>query len=183
MQDLYYDTHMRQGEHGRSLSGRSVGSGALLCLACMALLFHVCGTRSPELSPGYESEVVNAPLSDFRQQLTSPVHYLSMKASERKWIPVTIKNVTNRLWSSAGRYPVLLSYRWSDRGLPVAIDGERSPLPQPIKPGEEITAYALVLAPSSGKDLVLNLSLVQEGVAWFFVSGGTPLLIPVSLGP
>ena len=38
-----------------------------------------------------------------------------------------------------------------------------------------------IVAPKDGRSLDLKLSLVQEGVAWFFMRGATPLDIPVQL--
>ena len=53
--------------------------------------------------------------------------------------------------------------------------------PGPLKPGDEASFAAKVVAPASGRDLTLKLTLVQEDVAWFMISGATPLEIRVEM--
>ena len=36
-------------------------------------------------------------------------------------------------------------------------------------------------APEKGRKLLLKITLVQEGVAWFMINGAAPLEIPVEL--
>jgi hypothetical protein len=59
------------------------------------------------------------------------------------------------------------------------IEGERTPLPAMLQPGESLGVEMRVVAPEQGRDLVLKITLVQEGVAWFMSKGGKSLDIPV----
>ena len=117
----------------------------------------------------------------FSQQITSSVHNLSVSPGEKLTIPVTVKNTCNRLVSTAGKFPVTFSYKWFDGGTMLGIEGERTFLPRPLNPGDEVSFAAKVVAPAGGQHLTLKLTLVQEGVAWFMTSGGTPLEIPVKM--
>jgi hypothetical protein len=90
-------------------------------------------------------------------------------------------NPTNEQWVSAGKYPVNLSYKWFESGHMIDVEGARTLLRHPVKPGGEIFLDARVEVPTKGTNLTLRVSLVQEGVAWFFIRGATTLDIPVKL--
>jgi hypothetical protein len=49
------------------------------------------------------------------------------------------------LWSTIGRYPITISYKWSDQGKP--IEGERTVLPGRLKPGDSADMKLGVIAP------------------------------------
>lgn len=95
---------------------------------------------------------------------------------------MTIKNSGQEKLVSAGRFPITISYKWYEAGKMLPIEGERTLLPQPLKPGETVDVKVLVVAPAAGKTLTLRISLVQEGVDWFMSNGATPLELPVTLG-
>jgi hypothetical protein len=124
---------------------------------------------------------VDAPLADIREQINSPIANLQSNPGETVMLPVRIKNPTGEQWNSAGKYPVNLSYKWFDSGRMLGIEGRRTPLRGNVKPGEEVSVTAQVEVPKEGSDLTLKLSLVQEGVAWFFTRGAATLDIPVKL--
>jgi hypothetical protein len=123
---------------------------------------------------------VNEPLVNFNERLTSPMSSLQAKRGETIKLPVRIMNPTNEHWSSGGKYPVNLSYRWFEAERMLNIEGVRTLVPT-VKPGEEVSLDAQVEVPKEGTDLTLKLSLVQEGVAWFFIRGAATLDIPVKV--
>jgi hypothetical protein len=123
----------------------------------------------------------NEAFTTFNQRITSSVHDLSVSPGEILTIPVTVKNTGDRHISSAGKFPVTFSYKWFDGGKMLPIEGERTLLPRALNPGDEVSFAAKVVAPLQGQSLTLKLTLVQEGVAWFMTSGGSPLEIAVKM--
>ena len=125
---------------------------------------------------------IDVPLADFREQITSSIADLAANPGQTIMVPLRIKNPTAERWASSGRYPVNLSYKWFDSGRMLNIEGRRTLLRGKVNPGEEVSLTAQVDVPSEGTNLTLKLSLLQEGVAWFFMRGATTLDIPVRLG-
>lgn len=83
-------------------------------------------------------------------------------------LQVKITNQGKEAWSSNGRYPVKLSYRWhTPDGSIVIADGVRSDLPGNIAAGASTQACMHVRTPNKPGILYLTISLVQEHVAWF----------------
>jgi hypothetical protein len=121
------------------------------------------------------------PFTTFSERITSSVRFLAAHPGDTTSAPLTIVNTGGNRWVSAGKYPVTLSYRWFDSGKVLSLEGVRTLLPQPVNPGQTVSLNARIVVPQDGKNLVLRLSLVQEGVAWFFMRGAAPLDIPVNL--
>ena len=93
-----------------------------------------------------------------------------------------ITNASSQTWGSTGQRPVYLSYHWQapDGGW-LEFDGERTPLPHDLAPGETIRHYLTIKAPPQPGPAQLHLTLVQEGVSWFDEQGCPALVIPVSI--
>src|ERR1035438_530780 len=119
--------------------------------------------------------------SAFSERITSSIRILSVHPGDTTSVPLTITNTSGNRWVSAGKYPVTLSYKWFDSGKMLAVEGVRTLLPQAVDPGQTVSLDARIVVPQEGKNLELRLSLVQEGVAWFFTRGAAPLVIPVKL--
>jgi hypothetical protein len=77
--------------------------------------------------------------------------------------------------------PVLVSYIWYLGANEIIENEARTQLPAVLGPGEEISLRMRVVAPGRGRNLVLVVSLVQEGVAWFVKKGAPGLRLPVDL--
>jgi len=92
-------------------------------------------------------------------------------------VQIKVRNRSFRVWSSREQEtPDYLSYHWLDkRGAFVIWDGERTPLPKDIRPGEEADLMLLVKAPDRAGKYDLAVELVREGLAWFS-DFGTPWL-------
>jgi hypothetical protein len=150
---------------------------------CSFALLLSCGNRPSDLQSEAQGSAVSLDkaLSKFDQELTTTQKELSVKPGQATTIPVTIRNLTEATLASTGRFPITLSYKWFDEGRMLPIEGERTLLQIPLKPGEQETVQAKVTVPASGSDLTVHFSLVQEGVAWFFTKGGQTLNIPVRL--
>ena len=156
-----------------------MNSRSFLTVCSFALLLS-CANRSSDLESG-SAVSLNKALSKFDQELTTTQKEVSAKPGQAITIPVTIRNLTEATLASTGRFPITLSYKWFDGGRMLPIEGERSVLQIPLKPGEQETVQAKVIVPESGSDLTAHFSLVQEGVAWFFTKGGKTLDIPARI--
>ncbi len=123
---------------------------------------------------------VNERLTDFRQEITSRAGRVRARAGETIELPVTVRNTGSARWASEGRFPVRLSYHWIGAG--VNGEGDRTPLPGVIGPGQEVKLAVKVTIPATpGKDLTLRFSLLQEHVAWFTEHGAAPCDVQVSV--
>jgi hypothetical protein len=126
---------------------------------------------------------ISEPLAQFNEEITSTVGELHARPGIRIRVPVRIRNPTSESWASCGKYPINVSYRWldSDSGHMLNIEGERTILPRQVRPGGEISLEADVAVPNQNGNLTLKISLVQEGVAWFFTRGAATLDLPVNV--
>lgn len=87
-------------------------------------------------------------------------------------VPVTVKNTGSKTWIATGTNAVHLSYHWANTaGKVVIFDGERTPLPGNISPGQEVTLQATVKAPPDPGNYVLQWDLVEEFITWFSQQG------------
>lgn len=115
-------------------------------------------------------------LEEFRSAVAARVPPVAWTC-QRLRIPVTVTNRGDTEWSALGYqigvYRVDLSYRWfNTKGQQLGIEGKRSLLPGPLRPGESVRMMAEVQAPPDPGRYRLVLTPVQEGVAWFDEMGG-----------
>jgi hypothetical protein len=80
--------------------------------------------------------------------------------------------------------PVMLSYHWLNQlGHPVIYDGERTPFPVVLAPGQTVTVQLRVVAPTEPGCYRLVVLPVQELHHWLDEFGFTPgVLESVSVG-
>ena len=140
------------------------------------MLIGACGERGAK----------RLPLNGFRVAFESHNVAAQMRSGERVTADVTVKNVSSVTWPSKPNaknlQAVNLAYHWSDKkGRIVIFDGERTPLPYDLKPGESVTLKAAIQPPEKAGSYILEITLVQEGVAWFPEKGGAKLALPVDI--
>lgn len=145
------------------------------------ILIYNGSVRNAPPSPAASGVRDDQPFTTFSERITSSIRLLSVHPGDATSVPLTITNTSGNRWVSAGKYPVTLSYKWFDSGKMLGIEGVRTVLPQPVDPGQTVSVDARIVVPQDGKDLELKISLVQEGVAWFFTRGAASLDIPVKL--
>jgi hypothetical protein len=99
---------------------------------------------------------------------------------ERLRIPVRLTNRSDGFWSAAGlttaagSLAVAASYRWFDAaGRTLDPNGERSLLPRDLRPGESLDMVVRAPAPPAAGTYGLEITLVQENVAWFDQATGS----------
>jgi hypothetical protein len=95
-----------------------------------------------------------------------------MTVARRATADITLKNISKSKWPSKpnekGRNAVNLSYHWFDRkGAVVVFDGLRTALPKDVPPGESVQLKATIQPPERAGQYTLEVTLVQESVAWF----------------
>lgn len=91
-------------------------------------------------------------------------------------IEVVVVNTSTAIWFPQKEFPagfqVNLSYHWLDpSGAVVVFEGERTPLPARVHPGERVKVAVRVKSPDAPGNYVLRLELVQERVGWFEQDG------------
>jgi hypothetical protein len=66
--------------------------------------------------------------------------------------PLPFETPGPALWASAGKDLVTISYKWFDHGRMLPIEGERTGLPGPVKPGDSASTVE-----SSGAGIIWKL--------------------------
>jgi SAM-dependent methyltransferase len=94
---------------------------------------------------------------------------LELEAGEEATVRAQVRNAGASPWPSfLGGRPIHLGNHWrSADGKLLQLDDGRAPLPHDVGPGEEVELELTVTAPVDPGDYLLELDLVQEGVAWF----------------
>jgi len=148
-------------------------------LACVvAFLLASCG------KPESKGSVQNATdesyrLGHFSQDITSPTDHLTLSVNQSVQVPVTIKNPSSDTWFASGTFPVHISFKWFSGGQLLPIEGDRTALALPqIRPNDSVKENVLVVAPAKPGSYDVQITLVQEDVAWFNLAGAKPLIIP-----
>jgi hypothetical protein len=138
-----------------------------------ALLLASCGSPAPKAATEAYA------LGHFSQDITSPTDHLALSVHQSIKVPVTIKNPSSDTWFTKDKFPVVASFKWFNGGQMLPIEGDRTPLAKPqIGPNESVSQDVLVVAPATPGTYDLQITLVQEGVAWFNLAGAKPLVIP-----
>ncbi len=111
-----------------------------------------------------------------------------MSAGQDSSGDVVIRNISKNTWPSRAnaknRNNVVLSYRWKDlKGKVIVADGVRTSLPQDLAPGGSVRIKMNIAAPARPGRYSINVTLVQEGVAWFDEKDGAALALPVIVAP
>lgn len=145
-------------------------------LEAMTILDGTQVWRNPRLATAQQ---INH-LSSFSQAITSLINHIDVKAEEKFTLPITVTNTGTEAWfgSEYDDAPVNASYRWLDEnGRPLSIEGCRTSLQAPLWPGDHSRFNLEVIAPPKAGSYVLQLSMVQEGVAWFIDKGANSLIL------
>jgi hypothetical protein len=111
-----------------------------------------------------------------RALLTSRELPASSAAGSRQSYEVIVRNVGGETWpavgDAAGRYAVSLRARWlRTGGVPVNDRESAARIPFDMEPGDTAGLRLEVSAPDAPGDYVLELGMVQEGVARFGAAG------------
>jgi hypothetical protein len=166
-------------------------------LLLAGMLFVGCSDNSTRQTPRNVRSVAadpNAPKPDmplpdraYKSELNLPEPLTTLKASQKQSIKVKVKNASDTLWIVYGsgpgnKYRVAVADSWLDsKGkLITSMDG-RYGLPANLGPGREVEVPLVINAPVTTGDYVLQLDMVQEGVAWFSEKGSPTLKVNVKV--
>jgi hypothetical protein len=102
-------------------------------------------------------------------------------------IAVRVRNLSDAVWpagSSEGDSDgIALGNHWLGAWGHVAVnDDGRTFLTHEVQPGQEIELALTVYTPSTPGDYILELDMVQEGVAWFKARGSKPARRELRIG-
>lgn len=122
----------------------------------------------------------------FRSRLSVGPPPASLRAGEAVTVPVQVVNEGAQTWpcrgDGTGRFQVNVGNHWlSADGRLVVQDDGRAPLPLDLPPGASAEVELTVTAPGRPGPHILEVDLVQEGVAWFAERGASASRVPVAV--
>ena len=161
----------------------------------ITLLISACG-EGPSPAPSKPSSTVTQtsdeqvlkPLPDngFTAEITVVNPPTRLKMKQREELEVRVKNASGAEWPMRGRagdgmFQVNLGDRWrTTDGKEVKVD-ERAFLPRAVKAGEQVEIPFVIIAPDKAGDFVVEIDMVQEGIAWFVNRGSVPAKLKIKV--
>lgn len=141
---------------------------------------------SPNIEANAERVLKPLPEDGFRAEITVISPPTQLKIGERKELTVKVKNTSGAEWPMRGRegdgiFQVNLGDGWrTTDGKEVKVD-QRAFLPRAVKPGEQVDIPFVMVAPDKAGDFVVEIDMVQEGVAWFVKKGSVPIKLKIKV--
>ena len=101
---------------------------------------------------------------------------LQIPAGYQHAMEVRVRNASGEIWNASGtasgRYFIQLGNHWRhEDGTIVTWDDGRTLLTTDLKPGDEAEMQLQITAPAWPGEYVIEIDLVEEGVAWFGEKG------------
>ena len=119
----------------------------------------------------------------FKAEIIPEKTFITAKANSLITLPVKVKNISDVPWPAYEeidkRFPINLGDHWYHGNELVTLDAERVCLKRGLKPKEEALLTFLDYAPKYPGDYIMELDMVQEGVAWFHNKGSTTIKVRV----
>jgi hypothetical protein len=143
------------------------GLGALTTLA-LALIVLTFVAHSPELLAAR----LTTEGSDawYGARYDTP-RTLALQTGRVHRVPVTLSNTGRLTWDSTAEPAFTLSYHWLRDGAVVTFEGQRTTFPTPVRPGQQVSLKADIIAPGEPGTYMLAWDLVHETRAWFSNEG------------
>ena len=112
------------------------------------------------------------PLAQRRARVRAAAPDGVLRPGARFTLEVAVTNLGDSPWPCLGRpddtLAVVVGGRYLDTWRrPVPEDAARAPLPHDLRPGETVRVFTSMLAPRRSGAHLLQLDVLQEGVAWF----------------
>jgi len=159
----------------------------LSCVLFVACALAGCrgggGANSNAGAPTPEAQKTPGPLPDngYAAQLTLVDPPAKLRAGQKETVQVRVKNASQVFWWARGgevndrtdnMFYIAAGNRWlkPDGALVTNMDG-RYGISANLKPGEETEVPLGITAPKEPGEYLLEVDLVQEGVAWFSDKG------------
>jgi len=117
------------------------------------------------------------------QEITSVIRNVRLSPGESCEIRIEATNTGKEPWFSAiQRGPVNVGYRWVDKqGNILSTEGRAALDRDIVEPGQVCRIPIIVTAPVDPGSYQLWISMVQEGLAWFYERGAKPLILPATI--
>ncbi|MGI8820647.1 MAG: class I SAM-dependent methyltransferase [Chthoniobacterales bacterium] len=116
--------------------------------------------------------------------ITCPPGLRSWPGGIHATLEVTVQNVSREAWHFDEHRPLMLGNHWLDEsGAILRLDDGRTVLPNDLGAGASADLVLEVTTPPSAGSYILELDLVQEGVAWFGNRGSPTWRAPVRVLP
>ena len=132
--------------------------------------------------PPYEPviEVAELPADAFRAQISSNNVPPTLKVGGKATLNVLVKNLGGETWPAVGEagysHAVVLRDRWLRLDGTVVNDQDaRARFPFDLEPGDTAGVSLQITGPKIPAEYLLELDVVQEGVAWFGERGSETL--------
>jgi hypothetical protein len=137
-----------------------------------------------ESSTGYSTSVMvhSSALTEFKIRIQPDTRIYRPMTGEVFVIDCEVTNMGSQTWPIAGVRPVSISYHWLHANRTLAtFDGLRTRPSYAMLSEERQPLAVQVQAPYEPGDYVLQLTAVQENVAWFDERNCAPTEIPVTV--
>lgn len=131
------------------------------------------------------------PDSGFKAQITFADAPPKLRAGQKETITVKVKNASNVVWWQRGgetndrpdnKFYIAVGNRWLDKDGKLTSETEgHNGIIKDLKPGEEIEMPLQITAPKQPGEYILDLDMVQEGVAWFGERGSPTTKVKVTV--
>jgi SAM-dependent methyltransferase len=116
----------------------------------------------------------------WRASITSPLSEIVMRPASQMAVPFRVTNLSPIPWKYDGHAYFALGNHWLDKhGNLMRLDDGRTPLPLRLDPNDSVDLNLEITAPPRSGGYLLELDVVQEGVAWFADNGSRTLRLPV----
>ncbi|MEI2418835.1 hypothetical protein V6O07_01055, partial [Arthrospira platensis SPKY2] len=121
------------------------------------------------------------PLTDagFKAQIIAP-EILATSPGERVEIKVTVKNIGREIWRATYISQIKLAHYWLDNNKG-KIQYKASDLSKLLKPTDSIDFHLTVTIPETPGNYLLELDMLQQGVAWFQEKGSQATRVKVEV--
>ena len=133
---------------------------------------------------------LRAPLPDgqYRATLALRERPPQLRVGQNAVLRLRATNTSALPWPAddptSGANQLRLGDRWrAPQSDAVVLDDARSPLTFAVLPGQTADLELAITAPARPGTYILEIDMVQEGVAWFGARGGTPLRVALTVQP
>jgi hypothetical protein len=133
---------------------------------------------------------LRAPLPDaqYRATITVREQPHQLRVGQRTTLRVRVTNTSALPWPENEAASDVNQLRLGDRWRApttdaVILDDDRSPLTFVVPPRQTADLELSIVAPAQPGTYILEIDMLQEGVAWFGARGGTPLRVAIAVQP
>ena len=119
-------------------------------------------------------------------EISAPADLGQARSGDTVDVPVTLVNRSTETWptvSTAQPRGVNLAYHWLDAEGKWAQEGDRTPLPKELKPGETVELKLRLKIQGPAGVRALQIEPVYETLAWFTWKGGCSARSRVDVAP